>query len=311
MSKRPRADAIAATDGAFRCGEIAIVGRPNVGKSTLVNALVGARISITSRKAQTTRHRLLGILTTTQAQYLFVDTPGFQTEHPSVLNERMNRTVRASLKDVDAVVWVLEAGRLGAADRAVLALLPQDLPVIAAINKVDRLTDRARLLPFIAELSPLREFAAIVPISADKGWQLDALLAEIAKWLPIGAAVYAEDELTDRDERFLAAEFIREKIFRLLGQEVPYATSVAIDSFELEATADVAGLRRIHATVYVDKVSQRAMLLGAGGERMKGIAAAARRDMEQLFGGKVFLEVWVKVKSGWATDERMLNSLGY
>jgi GTPase len=306
MSKRPRAEGGTDSAGAFRCGEIAIVGRPNVGKSTLVNALVGARISITSRKAQTTRHRLLGILTTTQAQYIFVDTPGFQTEHPSVLNDRMNRTVRASLKDVDAVVWVLEAGRLGAADRAVLALLPQDLPVIAAINKVDRLTDRARLLPFIAALSQLREFAAIVPISADKGWQLDALLTEISNWLPIGAAVYAEDELTDRDERFLAAEYIREKIFRLLGQEVPYATSVAIDSFEHKA-----GLRSIHATVYVDKTSQRAMLLGANGERMKGIAASARRDMEQLFGGKVFLEVWVKVKSGWATDERMLNALGY
>ena len=304
MSKRPLAELD--TKGAFRCGEVAIVGRPNVGKSTLINALVGARISITSRKAQTTRHRLLGILTTAQAQFIFVDTPGFQTEHPSVLNERMNRTVRASLNDVAAVVWVVEAGRLGAADHAVLALLPRDLPVIVAINKVDRLTDRARVLPFIAKLSSLREFAAIVPISAEKGWQLDALLAEIGKRLPIGDAIHPEDELTDRDERFLAAEYIREKIFRLLGQEVPYATSVAIDSFEHKA-----GLRSIHATVYVDKASQRAMLLGAGGERMKSIAASARRDMEQLFGGKVFLEVWVKVKSGWATDERMLNLFGY
>ncbi len=311
MSKRPRAEVGTKPDGAFRCGEIAIVGRPNVGKSTLVNALVGARISITSRKAQTTRHRLLGILTTPQAQYVFVDTPGFQTEHPSVLNERMNRTVRTSLADVDAVVWVVEAARFGAADRAVLALLPRELPVIAAINKIDRLRDRARVLPFIAELSPLREFAAIVPISAEKGWQLDVLLTEIGKWLPVGDAVHGEDALTDRDERFLAAEYIREKIFRLLGQEVPYATSVAIDSFEHEVTAGVAGLRRIHATIYVEKASQRAMLLGARGERMKGIAASARRDMEQLFGGKVFLEVWVKVKSGWATDERMLNSLGY
>ena len=306
MSKRPRAEVVVKGEGAFRCGEVAIVGRPNVGKSTLINALVGARISITSRKAQTTRHRLLGILTTAQAQFIFVDTPGFQTEHHSVLNERMNRTVRTSLDDVDAVIWVVDGGRLGAADRAVFALLPRDLPVIAAINKVDRLTDRARVLPFIAELSSLRDFAAIVPISAEKGWQLDTLLAEVGKRLPTGKAVHPEDELTDRDERFLAAEYIREKIFRLLGQEVPYATSVAIDSFEHKA-----GLRSIHATVYVDKTSQRAMLLGARGERMKSIAASARRDMEQLFGGKVFLEVWVKVKSGWATDERMLNQFGY
>ena len=306
MSKRRQAESGPGDASGFRCGEVAIVGRPNVGKSTLINALVGARISITSRKAQTTRHRLLGILTTAHAQFLFVDTPGFQTGHHSALNERMNRTVRASLNDIDAVVWVLEAGRVGPEDRAVLALLPPDLPVVAAINKVDRLTDRARLLPFIGELSSLREFAAIVPISAEKGWQLDTLLSELAKRLPIGDAVYPAEELTDRDERFLAAEYIREKIFRLLGQEVPYATSVAIDSFEHKS-----GLRSIHATVYVDKASQRAMLLGAKGERMKSIAASARRDMEQLFGGRVFLEVWVKVKSGWATDERMLNSLGY
>jgi GTPase len=306
MGKRSRADLVAMGDTAFRCGEVAIVGRPNVGKSTLINALVGARISITSRKAQTTRHRVLGILTTAQAQFIFVDTPGFQTQHPSALNERLNRTVRISLKDVDVVVWVLEANRLVAADRTVLALLPTDIPVIAAINKVDRLADRARVLTYIAELSALRDFAAIVPISAEKGWQLDALLTEVGKRLPVGDAVHPQDELTDRDERFLAAEYIREKIFRLLGQEVPYATSVAIDSFEHKA-----GLRSIQATVYVDKASQRAMLLGARGERMKSIAASARRDMEHLFGGKVFLEVWVKVKSGWATDERMLNQFGY
>jgi GTPase len=306
MGKRSRADLVAMGDTGFRCGEVAIVGRPNVGKSTLINALVGARISITSRKAQTTRHRVLGILTTAQAQFIFVDTPGFQTQHPSALNERLNRTVRISLKDVDVVVWVLEANRLVAADRTVLALLPTDIPVIAAINKVDRLADRARVLPYIAELSALRDFAAIVPISAEKGWQLDALLTEVGKRLPVGDAVHPQDELTDRDERFLAAEYIREKIFRLLGQEVPYATSVAIDSFEHKA-----GLRSIQATVYVDKASQRAMLLGARGERMKSIAASARRDMEHLFGGKVFLEVWVKVKSGWATDERMLNQFGY
>jgi GTP-binding protein Era len=307
MRKRSPADGGEGVgEAAFRCGEVAIVGRPNVGKSTLLNALVGARLSITSRKAQTTRHRLLGILTTAQAQFLFVDTPGFQTKHHSVLNERMNRTVRTSIHGVDVVTLVLEAGRLGPADHEVLALLPRDVPVVAAVNKLDRLKERDRVLPFIAELAAVRDFAAIVPVSAEKGWQLDALLGEIAKQLPVRDAVHPEEALTDRDERFLAAEYIREKIFRLLGQEVPYATSVAIDSFEHKA-----GLRSIHATVYVDKASQRAMLLGAGGERMKGIAASARRDMEQLFGGKVFLEVWVKVKSGWATDERMLSQFGY
>ena len=306
MSKRSRADPGTAEPGAFRCGHVAIVGRPNVGKSTLINALVGARISITSRKAQTTRHRVLGILTRPDAQFIFVDTPGFQTEHRSPLNERLNRAVRSSLSGVDVAVVVVEAGRLGPADHAVLALIPGDVPLIAAVNKVDRLADHAAVLPYLAELAAVRDFAAIVPISAEKGWQLDTLLAAIAKLLPHGEAQHGPDELTDRDERFLAAEYIREKIFRLLGAEVPYATSVGIDSFEHKA-----GLRRIHATIYVDKTSQRAMLLGANGERMKDIASGARRDMEQLFGGKVFLEVWVKVKSGWADNERMLTQFGY
>ena len=304
---RPRAaDAAAPAPRAFRCGRVAIVGRPNVGKSTLVNALVGARISITSRRPQTTRHRLLGILTTPDAQFIFVDTPGFQTEHRSPLNERMNRAVRQSLTDVDVVVLVLEAVRLDAADRSILTLLPPDVPVIAAINKVDRLADRAQVLPYLSDVSSLRDFAALVPISAAKSWQLEALLGEIDKQLPVGDPRYAEDELTDRDERFLAAEYIREKIFRQLGADVPYAATVTIETFEHKA-----GLRRIGATVYVDKASQRAILVGERGERMKSIATAARGEMERLFGGKVFLEVWVKVKSGWAADERILTQLGY
>jgi GTP-binding protein Era len=306
MTRLRAADATEASPRAFRCGRVAIVGRPNVGKSTLVNALVGARISITSRKPQTTRHRLLGILTTPDTQFVFIDTPGFQTEHRSPLNERMNRAVRASLADVDVVVLVLEAGRLDAADRSMLALLPRDVPAIAAVNKVDRLADRARVLPYLSDISSLRDFAALVPISAEKGWQLQALLGEIGKRLPAGNRLYGDDELTDRDERFLAAEYIREKIFRQLGADVPYATTVAIETFEHKA-----GLRRIGATVYVDKASQRAILVGERGERMKSIATAARRDMERLFGGKVFLEVWVKVKSGWAADERVLTQLGY
>jgi len=304
MSKR-RTPELPEASG-FRCGEVAIVGRPNVGKSTLVNALVGARISITSKRPQTTRHRIRGILTTAAAQFIFVDTPGFQTEHKSALNARMNRAVRESLAGVDAIVLVLEPPALVRADRTVAALLPVGAPVIAAVNKVDRMADKSRLLPLLAEIAALREFAAIVPISAEKAWQLDELTAEIAKLLPAGPPLYPADDMTDRDERFLAAEFIREKIFRLLGEEVPYATTVAVESFVQEGD-----LRRIHATVLVDKASHRAILLGERGERMKEIATAARRDMERLFGGKVFLEVWVRVESGWARDERTLARLGY
>ena len=290
----------------FRCGRIAVVGRPNVGKSTLVNALTGARISITSARPQTTRHRVLGILTTSDAQFVFVDTPGFQTEHRSPLTDRMNRSVRQSLADVDVAVAVLEAGRIGDADREVLALLPAGLPAIAAVNKVDRVVRKRELLPYLAELSALREFAAIVPISAEKGWQLDELVHEIGQRLPAGDPLYPADEMTDRDERFLAGEYVREKIFRMVGAEVPYAAAVTVDAFEHKGP-----LRRIHATVYVDKPGHRAILLGRGGERMKRIAAAARRDMERLFGGTVFLEIWVKVESGWSRDERMLTRLGY
>jgi len=303
MSRRREAET--PKDAAFRCGQIAVIGRPNVGKSTLVNALVGARISITSKRPQTTRHRIRGILTTRAAQLVFVDTPGFQTEHRTALNERMNRAVRESLNDVDAIVLVLEPS-LTDGDRRALDLLPARVPVVVAINNVDRLADKARLLPLIAEIAALRDFAGVVPVSAEKGWQLDQLVAELTKLMPAGPALFAEDDLTDRDERFLAAEFVREKIFRLLGEEVPYATTVSVDRFIQEGS-----LRRIYATVLVEKASQRAILLGEGGKRMKDIASAARRDMERLFGGKVFLEVWVRVKSGWADDERVLARLGY
>jgi GTP-binding protein Era len=290
----------------FRCGYVAVVGRPNVGKSTLVNALVGARVSITSGKPQTTRHRILGIMNSPGAQLIFVDTPGFQTAHRSRLNERMNRTVRDSVAGVDAIVAVVEAVKLTDADREVLTLLPAGVPVIAAINKIDRLADKARLLPYLSILEKAHAFAAMVPVSAEKGTQLDRLVVEIARHLPIGAALFSPDDLTDRDERFIAAEYVREKIFRLLGEEIPYATTVVVDSFEHDGA-----LRRIHATIYADKTSHRAILLGEGGRTMKSIASAARRDMERLFGGKVFLEVWVKVKSGWADDEAQLTRLGY
>ncbi len=298
------ADAPGATD--FRCGYAAIAGRPNVGKSTLLNRLVGQRVSITSRKAQTTRYRVTGIVTTSDCQVLFVDTPGFQTKHRSRLNDRMNRAVTQCLADVDATVVVIEAGRTTAADRAVIRLLPPNAGAVVALNKIDRLKDRDAMLPQMAELAALFPFAAIVPVSAEKDRALDLLLAGVRALLPVAPAIYGADEITDRDERFLAAEFVREKIFRLLGEEVPYATTVTIDSFEEAGT-----LRRIHATVHVDRENQRAILLGAGGVRMKEIATAARADMERLFGGQVYLEVFVRVTRGWADDEAQLKRFGY
>jgi GTP-binding protein Era len=293
-------------DPAHRSGHVAIVGRPSVGKSTLLNALVGARISITSRKPQTTRHRVAGIRTDPGVQFVFVDTPGFQTRQPSKLNARLNRAVRDALADVDAVVFVVDAARVTEADRAVLALVPASVPAIAVLNKVDAVKDKRSLLPRIAELANLREFVAIVPVSAEKGTDLPALVQAIAGLLPEGPALYDGDALTDRDERFLAGEFLREKIFRLLGDEVPYSTAVMIDSFEQEGE-----LRRIRATVLVDKPGQRAILVGRDGARMKEIATKARADMEALFGGRVFLDVWVRVKSGWADSDAMLTRLGY
>jgi len=290
----------------FRCGYVAIAGRPNVGKSTLLNRLVGERISITSKKAQTTRHRVTGIVTAREAQILFVDTPGFQTKHGSRLNDRMNRAVTQCLSDVDATLVVIEAGRTTDADRAVIHLLPKGATALVALNKLDRLKDHDALLPQMAELASLFPFAAIVPVSAEKGREFAALLAEVRALLPVGDALFAEDEITDRDERFLAAEFVREKIFRLLGEEVPYATTVTIERYEHEGD-----LRRINATIHVDRENQRAILLGAGGAKMKEIASAARSDMERLFGGKVYLEVFVRVARGWADDDAQLKRFGY
>jgi len=295
------------TDAAVaRCGHVAIVGRPSVGKSTLLNALVGARISITSRKPQTTRHRISGIRTDGDAQFIFVDTPGFQTRHVSKLNERLNRAVREALADVDVIVFVVDAARFTAADRAVMALLPERTPVIVALNRIDAVKDKRALLPRIGEIAALREFAALIPISAERGSDLPALMQALALHLPEGPALYADDEVTDRDERFLAAEFIREKIFRQLGDEIPYSTAVVIEGFEHEGD-----LRRIRAEVLVDKSSQRAILIGEGGARMKAIASQARGDMETLFGGRVYLDVWVRVKSGWSDSDAMLARLGY
>lgn len=290
----------------FRCGTIAIVGRPNVGKSTLLNHTLGVKLSITSRKAQTTRHRLLGIHTTADAQYLFVDTPGFQLSHKSALNRVMNRTVQQVLAEVDVVLFVVEATRFGQADRKVLELLPKNTPVLLVVNKADLLDNKAALLPYIEERAKEFTYAAVVPISAKRNLHLDEMLAAIRAHLPEQPAIYAEDELTDRNERFLAAELLREKVFRLLGDELPYSMTVEIEKFEQEG-----GLRRIHAAIIVDKEGQKPILIGKGGEKLKQISTEARQDMEKLFGGKVWLETWVKVRGGWADDERALKSLGY
>lgn len=290
----------------FRCGVVAIVGRPNVGKSTLLNALVGQRISITSRRPQTTRHRVLGVSTTRDAQFVFVDTPGFQTRHGGALNRTLNRNVRHALEGVDVVLLVVEAGHYGEEDAAVLKLLPANVPVVLAVNKADRLTDPARMLPFLQTVSAVRDFAAVVPLSAQRRRNVGALTRAIATLLPEQPPMYDADTLTDRNERFLAAELIREKLFRLLGDEVPYGSAVVIEKFVEEGR-----LRRIHAAIVVEKEGHKAIVIGKGGEKLKTIASGARKDMEQLFGGKVFLEVWVKVRERWTEDEGLVRGFGY
>jgi GTP-binding protein Era len=290
----------------LRSGLLAIVGRPNVGKSTLLNALIGEKVSIVSRRAQTTRHRIMGILTKPDAQYVFVDTPGFQTKHGNALNRVMNQGVRQALAEVDVVLLVVEAGRFDDRDRAVRRLIPDEQPLIIVVNKIDQLPDKTQLLPFLARLAGEGEFAAIVPVSAMRGAQLAVLLAEARKHLPNDELLFAEDEITDRSERFLAAEYIREKIFRLIGDELPYAAAVEIEKFVVDGE-----LRRISAAILVDREGHKSIVIGRGGDMIKRIASEARQDMERMFDGPVFLEVFVKVKSGWADDERMLKTLGY
>ncbi|MBI5110127.1 MAG: GTPase Era [Rhodocyclales bacterium] len=290
----------------FRTGYLAVIGRPNVGKSTLTNRLVGAKISITSKKAQTTRHRIHGILSTDDAQFIFVDTPGFQMAHKNALNRLMNRSVTSTFADVDVILLVVEAGNWGSGEAEILRMLPADKPVLLVINKIDRLADKAELLPFIQKLSALHGFAEILPISAEKGLGTETLLRAARAYLPEGPAVFDADDITDRNERFLASEILREKLFRNLGEELPYGIAVEIEKFEQEG-----GLRRIHAAVIVDKSGHKPIVIGKGGERLKRISTDARKEMESLFGGKVWLETWVKVKGGWADDERALKSLGY
>ena len=301
MSSRPVPD----PGVPHRAGTAAIVGRPNVGKSTLLNRLVGARISIISSRPQTTRQRITGIVTRPDAQVLFVDTPGYQTEHDSALNRAMNRTVAASLREVDTIVWVVEALKYDDRDEVVARLLPPGVPVILAINKSDTVKDKGRLLPYIAGFSTRRQFEALVPISAAKGTQVERLLDAIVELLPEGPRIHDEDEITTINERVLAAELLREKLFQQLGEELPYAAAVEIGAFKQEG-----GLRRIQATILVEKEGQKAIVIGSRGTKLKSIATQARRDMERLFGGKVFLEVWVKVRRGWAESEGTLKRMG-
>jgi len=293
-----------------RCGLVAIVGRPNVGKSTLLNALVGQKVSITSNKAQTTRHRITGVRTVEEAQFVFVDTPGFQTRHGAALNRTLNRTVQGVLADVDVVLLVVEAGRFGLDDAKVLGLLQseamQGKPVFLIANKLDAVHRRAELAPWLKGMQDRHPFAEFVPLSAQKPADVQRLLGILKPYLPEQQWFYEEDTLTDRSERFLASEIIREKLFRLTGDELPYASTVVIDKFEEEGS-----LRRIAASIVVERDAHKGMIIGAGGERLKRIGSESRQELETLMDAKVFLELWVKVRSGWADDEAHLRSYGY
>src|SRR3954469_14898905 len=296
---------------AQRCGLIAIVGKPNVGKSTLLNAFVGQKISITSRKAQTTRHRITGIRTAGATQFVFVDTPGFQTRHGTALNRSLNKTVTGAVADVDLVLLVVEAGHFTPADAQVLQLLQAGIPVILIANKLDTVKDRVALAPWVRDVASRHAFAEIVPMSAKNRKDIDRLFAICEKYLPEQPWSYAEDELTDRSERFLAGETVREKLFRLTGDELPYTSTVVVDKFEEEPSPKFGRMVRIAATIIVERDGHKAMVIGDKGERLKRIGTETRQELEKLMDCKVFIELWVKVRSGWADDEARVRSFGY
>jgi GTPase len=293
-----------------RCGTIGLAGRPNTGKSSLLNRVVGEKVSIVSAKAQTTRHLITGILTTPECQYVFVDAPGQQAQASNTLNRRLNRRATEAARDADVALFVVEALRFGPDDQAVLDKIPPAQRIVAAVNKIDMVKHSAQLLPFLDRLAKTREFAAIVPVSAKTGRNIPQLLKALRAALPEAPAAYPPDQLTDRDERFFAAELLREKLFEQMGAELPYRCEVVIDSFKEEGTRH-GTLRRIEATILVERDSQKPIVLGAGGERLKRMATAARKDMEKLFGGKVYLGTWVKVRKAWTDDARILRQLGY
>ena len=291
---------------AHRCGTIGIAGRPNTGKSSLLNRIVGEKLSIVSPRPQTTRHLITGVLTREDCQYVFVDAPGQQTRMRSAFHRTLNRRATEAARDSDVALFVVEALRFGAEDQAALDKIPAAQRVVVAVNKIDKVPNRALLIPFLDRLARTRDFSAIVPVSAMTGRNAPALLAALREALPEAEAIYPPDQLTDRDERFFAAELLREKLFEQMGQELPYRCEVVIDSFKEEGR-----LRRIEATILVERDSQKPIVLGARGERLKRMASAARKDMEKLFGGKVYLGTWVKVRKAWTDDARILRQLGY
>ncbi|MDI9330219.1 MAG: GTPase Era [Alphaproteobacteria bacterium] len=294
-----------------RCGLVAIVGRPNVGKSTLLNALVGQKISITSRKAQTTRHRITGIRTEADTQFIFVDTPGFQTRHTNALNRSLNKTVLGAVSDVDLVLFVVEAGHFTMADAKVLSLLHPSTPVLLVANKLDAVHRRAELAPWLRDMQQRHPFTEFVPMSAKNPKDIARLLEICRQHLPEQTWWYGPDELTDRSEKFLASEIVREKLFRLTGDELPYTSTVVIEQFEEEPGRTANRMVRIAATIVVERDGHKAMVIGEQGEKLKRIGTEARTELEKLLNAKVFLQLWVKVRSGWADDEARVRSFGY
>jgi GTP-binding protein Era len=291
----------------FRCGFIAIVGRPNVGKSTLLNYILEQKISITSRKPQTTRHKILGIKTTDHSQIIYVDTPGIHKANEKAINRYMNKAATSAVRDVDAVVFVIEKLRWTDEDDLVLAeLKASKCPVIVVINKVDQLDEKEQLLPYISELQKRHNFHQVVAISALLGKNLDVLQESIEELLPEGMAYYPDDQITDRTERFLVSELVREQIMRQLGDELPYSIAVEIENFKSDGKTI-----HIDALILVERDGQKAIVIGKGGERLKTIGERSRRDMEIMLDAKVMLKLWVKVRRGWSDDDRALKSLGY
>jgi GTP-binding protein Era len=300
-------------EGARRCGLVAIVGKPNVGKSTLLNALVGQKISITSRKAQTTRHRITGMRTRGATQFVFVDTPGFQTLHANALNRSLNKTVVGAVSDVDLILFVVEAGSFTPADEKVLKLLGGGIPTLLIANKLDNVHRRGDIAPWLAAMQQKHAFAEFVPMSAKNAKDIERLFGICEKYLPEQAWWYPEDELTDRSEQFLASEMVREKLFRLTGDELPYTSTVVIDKFEEQPPARKGQKRllKIAATIVVERDGHKAMVIGDKGDRIKRIGTETRQELEKLMDAKVFIELWVKVRSGWADDEARVRSFGY